>query len=99
PWATAKKTEKLSDDEAKRRDSWRQVFMPQGAILAARTDDRHWLTAGCGQLLPVLYDGDTVLMAAGAVQAPVRFGAFVPSTQPAMPTSKPVLSTSKPNTG
>jgi len=94
PWVTAKKSDKLPDDEAKRRDSWRQLFMPQGAILAARIDDRHWLTAGCGPMLPVLYDGDTILMAAGGVQAPVRFGIFEPVTATPAPATKPAPTTS-----
>jgi len=92
PWAAKKGGDKLSDEEAKRRDSWRQLFMPQGAILAGRVDERHWLTAGCEEVLPVLYDGDTVLMAAGGVQAPIRFGVFVPSLKQATPpaaTTKP----------
>jgi hypothetical protein len=29
-------------------------FMPQGAILAARVDTEHWLTAGTAAVLPVL---------------------------------------------
>lgn len=90
PWVVKKGGDKPSDEEAKRRDSWRQLFMPQGAILAGRVDEQHWLTAGCGPMLPVLYDGDTVLMAAGGVQAPIRFGMFVPSTPPA---SKPAAAT------
>lgn len=93
PWVTRKGPDKLSEEEAKRRDSWRQLFMPQGAILATRTDERHWLTAGCGPMLPVLYDGDTVLMAAGAVQAPIRFGVFIPSSQPA---TGPAMAATKP---
>ena len=52
--------------------------MPQGALLAARTDDQHWLTAGCGEYVPIMYDGDVPLIATGGVEAPVRLGAYCP---------------------
>ncbi|MCC6679044.1 MAG: peptidase [Phycisphaerales bacterium] len=77
-----KAPEKPSEDELKKRDKWESRFMPQGAILAARTDDRHWMTFGCGPVLPVLYTGGTVLMAAESAEAPVRFGAIVPAPPP-----------------
>jgi hypothetical protein len=81
PWLV-EEGDKASDEELKRRDSWRQIFAPQGAVLAARVDDRHWLTAGCDAILPVLYGGKTVLMAPTGVQAPIRFGVFVEAKQP-----------------
>src|SRR4029078_12938174 len=59
PWLLGDKEEKPSDDDAKRRDACRSLFMPSGAILAGRTDDRSWLTAGCGDLLPVMALGNT----------------------------------------
>ena len=62
------KDDKPSDDELKRRDSWRGIFMPVGTVLAARVDDRHWLTAGCGEYVPVIYTGETVLMTPPSVQ-------------------------------
>ncbi|TVQ62988.1 MAG: peptidase [Phycisphaerales bacterium] len=65
-------------DERKRRDEWQRVFMPQGAFLAARTDDRHWLTFGCADALPVMYADDTILMTDGAAEAPIRFGVWEP---------------------
>lgn len=71
--------EKPSEEEAKRRDAWRAMFMPQGAVLAARVDDRSWLTAGCGEYLPVLYGGGTVLHTPAGLPAPVRFGVFNPA--------------------
>jgi hypothetical protein len=68
--------DKGGDDEAKRRDAWRAVFMPAGTVLAGRVDDRSWLTAGCGEYVPLVYFGDTVLMPPPGVQAPVRLGVF-----------------------
>lgn len=79
PWRM-KDPEKLDDDEAKRRDAWRAIFTPQGAILATRTDDRHWLTGGCSDVLPVLYTGDEILIPTEGAEAPIRFGAIVPAT-------------------
>jgi len=81
PWqgaspARAKGDDKPGDDEIKRRDDWRKIFMPQGAVIAGRVDDRSWLTAGCGDYVPVLYRGDSVLMVPPGAQAPVRAGFF-----------------------
>jgi hypothetical protein len=65
--------------ELKRRDEWRKIFMPRGAIIAGRVDDRSWLTAGCGQYLPVIYRAKNVLMVPPGVEAPIRVGFFVPT--------------------
>ncbi len=75
PWANIE--ELPSEEELKRRDGFQRVFMPQGAILAARVDDRNWLTVGLGDMIPVLYTGSTTLMAKRPTQAPVRFGVYV----------------------
>jgi len=56
-----------------RRDAAARRFMPTGAILRAETDPHHWLTAGCGPELPVLFRGSTALLFDG--RAPVRFAA------------------------
>jgi hypothetical protein len=93
PWDGATSEEKLSDDELKRRDEWRKIFMPQGAVLAARADDRSYLTAGTtdrDQLVPVLYNGSTVLLAT-AGNAPLRLGVFNPAPEPPA-TAKPAPS-------
>jgi hypothetical protein len=63
--------------ERKRRDEWQRVFTPQGALVAARTDDRHWLTYGTRDVLPVLVGKGPVLVSAPPVEAPVRLGRFV----------------------
>ncbi len=84
PWE-APKSENADDDAApgldrpdaeslKRRDDWDRVFMPQGAILAGRTDAKHWLTSGLGEYVPVVYQTRSPLMAGGGVEAPVRMG-------------------------
>ncbi len=83
PWVAAKDDDKPSEEEAKRRDEWRAIFMPSGAILAGRVDDRHWLTGGCRDFLPLMHNSRIVLMSALPAQAPVRFGVFAPAPAPA----------------
>ncbi len=61
-------------EELEKRDAWQAMFMPQGAFVAARTDDHHWLTFGASDPMPVLTMGGTVLMAGEGVEAPVRLG-------------------------
>src|SRR5262249_47438185 len=76
--------------ELKRRDAWRDIFMPVGTMLAGRVDDRSWLTGGCGDYVPVIYTSDTVLLAPPSVQVPVRMGFFSPvaAATPAKPSAK-----------
>lgn len=81
PWQGAGlyEGEKPDEDELKRRDEWRQIFMPKGAIVAGRIDDRSWLTAGCNDYLPLIYRGKNVLMVPPSADAPVRVGTFHPA--------------------
>jgi len=72
PWQEL--PQRPSIEELKRRDEWQRLFMPQGAILAARTDQEHWLTFGCDEEMTALFLGGTVLMAKDGVDAPVRLG-------------------------
>jgi hypothetical protein len=75
PWPSGK------DDDAAtlaRRDAWQRPFMPQGAILAARADEEHWLTFGAGTTLPVLTAAVPVLLPTAGQEAPVRWGELVP---------------------
>jgi hypothetical protein len=66
--------ERGEDEELERRDEWQRQFMPPGTIVAARVNDEHWLTIGCGEYLPVLFSSGAVLMARGPVEAPLRYG-------------------------
>jgi hypothetical protein len=47
--------------------------------VAGRVDDQSWLTAGCGEYVPVMYSGSTILLSPPGVQAPVRLGFFTPA--------------------
>ncbi len=77
------------EKELKRRDAWQSVFMPQGAMLAGRVDTNHWLTCGASTPLPLLVGGQPVLMAATGVEAPVRYGVFVPADKDKPDTNAP----------
>lgn len=84
PWTIEAKdeaesaAEKAEPDvaELRLRDEWQSLFMPQGAILAARADDEAWLTLGARGYVPVLTARVPVLMASGPVQAPLRYGVY-----------------------
>src|SRR5690606_28658546 len=52
----------LDRAELGRRDAWLSRFMPQGAILAARLDSEHWLTAGLEEPFAILADDGPVLV-------------------------------------
>ena len=55
-------TEKNSK-KIKELDQLGRKFRPQGAILKVNMDKEHWLTVGCGDFVPVLYNTGNVLMA------------------------------------
>lgn len=76
PWVTHAAAELPSPEEMKRRDEWQSIFMPQGALMAASVDERHWLTFGNEGTLPVLYGNAPVLMAPTGVDVPLRMGAL-----------------------
>ncbi len=59
------------EDEAERWDSYARRFMPGGTFLRARIDEHHWLTAGCGPELAVLFQGRSAWLLDD--RAPVRF--------------------------
>ena len=75
PWETSKK--KLSQKELEDRDKWQSLFMPSGSFVGARTDQKHWLTFGSTEILPVLYSNYPVLMTDKNSQAAVRIGEII----------------------
>ena len=74
PWDNAPKP--LSEEALKRRDKWLKIFMPSGAFVAGRTDQKHWLTAGTPDVLPLLYSSQPLLMSGDDSQAIVRAGVY-----------------------
>ncbi len=89
PWTQGGKSEKSDKDEAGRRDAWQSLFMPQGAILAARVDTEHFLSYGVGAVIPVLYGQHPVLLGTEPAQAPVRLGVYESASAPAPTAAKP----------
>ncbi|WP_376696317.1 M14 family zinc carboxypeptidase [Wenzhouxiangella sp. EGI_FJ10305] len=65
-----------SPDERKRRDDWQRQFMPSGALVAARADEKHWLAAGAGEFLTGLFSNSPVLMSKPPVETPLRLGVY-----------------------
>jgi hypothetical protein len=54
------------DDERLRR------LFPRGAILQTDLDPEHWLAAGCGDHVPVMFNTDFAYLAASGVDVPAR---------------------------
>jgi hypothetical protein len=77
------------EKELKKRDAWQKIFMPQGALLAGRVNTESWLTFGCGEILPVLALGQTVLMSAEGVETPLRYGIWTPVVKTAGAATQP----------
>jgi hypothetical protein len=74
PWQGS--AEPAGPEQRKRVDDWQAMLMPSGALVAARVDTAHWLAAGSGPVLPVLYANSPVLMAKPPVEAPLRIGVY-----------------------
>ncbi len=66
-----------SEDELKNRDKWQSIFMPSGAFVAGRTDQKHWLTFGTPETLPLLYGNLPILMTDENAEAPIRIGELI----------------------
>jgi hypothetical protein len=58
-----KKENKEVPDNIKEMDKLGIKFRPQGAILKVDMDPEHWLSFGCGDYVPVLYNTGYVFMA------------------------------------
>jgi hypothetical protein len=54
--------------------------MPSGAFVSGRIDDKHWLTFGTIDTLPLLYSDFPVLMAGSGSKAVIRVGELVNNT-------------------
>ena len=76
PWG--EKDKDGNEKALKKKDDWQAVFMPQGAMLAGQVDQKHWLTFGATETLPVLYGDAPVLMSDDGSSAAVRMGVLEP---------------------
>lgn len=55
-----------------REDRWLRRFMPHGVTVLGLCDPSNWITVGCSERMPVLADGDQVLMARAPTLTAVR---------------------------
>jgi len=74
PWSSDAKS--VSEAILKKQDDWLSKFSPSGAIIAARTDKKHWLTFGTPAVLPILISNNPVLMSDDSSEAVVRMGVY-----------------------
>lgn len=65
------------EDALQALDEWQSLFMPQGAFVAARVDDRSWLTFGARKHMPILFGNNPILMVDEGARAAVRLGAIM----------------------
>lgn len=72
PWH--QKVQRLNQQQLVKRDNWQRNFMPSGAFVAGRTDQRHWLTFGVSEDLPLLFSNNPLFMSAEESEAVVRVG-------------------------
>ncbi|GHF77900.1 M14 family zinc carboxypeptidase [Thalassotalea marina] len=77
PWD--EKAKNPSVKQLKKQDQWLAKFRPAGSIVAARTDQKHWLTFGAPKVIPVMTARGPVLMAKDGVDSPVRHGVYQPA--------------------
>ena len=79
PWEAVDKAPSAEDLE--RRDEWQSLFMPSGAMAAARVDEEHWLSFGSSGFQPVLMGNAPLLMSAAESDAVLRFGVYREGSQ------------------
>ena len=77
PWESSDVN--YSKEQLQMRDKWQSTLMPSGAIVSARVDNKHWLTFGADDVVPVLYGNYPILMTGGNSQAALRIGELIPN--------------------
>ncbi|TKB47548.1 M14 family metallopeptidase [Thalassotalea mangrovi] len=81
PWQNDKDLKPMDNKQLQRWNDWTKAFMPSGALLATRTDQKHWLTYGVDRVLPVLTDNAPLLMTKSVTSAVVRYGVHLPNSE------------------
>jgi hypothetical protein len=74
PWSNNVKNS--SEKVLKKQENWLNKFSPSGTIVAARSDQKHWLTFGTPSNLPILVSNNPVLMSDEKSEAVVRLGVY-----------------------
>ncbi|MEE8169285.1 MAG: M14 family metallopeptidase [Phycisphaerae bacterium] len=64
-----------SKERLKQQDAWARRFAPQGVLLRGLVDTEAWITAGCGDELPVFVAGDRAFLTMPPVATPIRLAA------------------------
>ena len=70
PWKSGPQPK--GEKELKKQYNWLAKFRPSGAIVAARTDQKHWLTFGSPEVIPVLISRNPVLLSLIHISEPTR---------------------------
>ncbi|MBT1449773.1 peptidase [Glaciecola sp. XM2] len=74
PWDD--KPDPLDKDELEKRNDWQKLFMPAGAMVAGHADQKHWLTFGVNERLPLLYRDQDVLVVPQGAESVVSVGIY-----------------------
>ena len=77
PWQDLKSLKPMDKKQLEQWNDWTKIFMPSGALLATRTDQKHWLTYGVDESLPVLTDNAPLLMTKSVTDAVIRYGVYL----------------------
>lgn len=77
PWKNLKELKPMDKEQLARWNTWTSEFMPSGAMVATRTDQKNWLTYGVDEILPVLTDNAPLLMSKSPKSAVIRYGVLV----------------------
>ncbi|MEO2267065.1 M14 family zinc carboxypeptidase [Pseudoalteromonas sp. YIC-656] len=81
PWDKGESIKPMSKEQLEQWHDWTAAFMPSGAILAGRTDQKHWLSYGVTEQLPVLAGNVPLFMTKQGVDAVVRYGVMSENKQ------------------
>jgi len=79
PWSDNKDLKPMKKEQLEAWDNWSKNFMPSGAMVAARTDQKHWLTFGVDKQLPILTSNAPLFMVKDGANAVVRYGVLAPN--------------------
>lgn len=74
PWDNS--PDRLSKEVLKKRNSWQKLFMPAGAMVSGTADQKHWLTFGTNETLPLLYGRQPVFIVPENAEAVVTVGVY-----------------------
>lgn len=67
---------RLPEEKLKKLDKWQREFMPSGAFVAARVDQKHWLSFGSAAEMPLLFANNPLFMSDESTEAVTRIGVF-----------------------